>query len=369
MSVIFFIIILAVLIIVHEYGHFIAAKKSGIRVDEFGLGFGPRITKLFRHKGTDFTLNALPFGGFVKIYGENPDDESVSGLHKNQALISKPRWVQAIVMFAGPFMNFAFAWLIVLVTLLSGFPTVIEPDMNPKFVTAEQSLVVSVMPESAAAVAGLAAGDRIESITVAGKQYSDISSLELRGLVAEHPTEPFTFVGTHEEVPLSVSVTPTPTVKEVGEGSEYLLGIGIERFGVYKPGPGRAFVDSFSFTGSMIANIARALWGLVSGAFTGNANVADLAGPIGIVGMVGDASRMGFAYVLSFAALISINLGIVNLIPFPALDGGRLLFLLIERIRGGRVNYQVQNVSNFIGFALLILLMLFVSYNDIARLL
>lgn len=360
MSIILFIIILATLIVVHELGHFIVAKKAGIRVDEFGLGFGPRITRLFRHNRTDFTLNILPFGGFVKIYGENPDDAAADA---KDALIKKPRWVQALVMFAGPFMNFLFAWVIILVTLLSGLPTVIDSSMDPRFVSVGHSLIVDVLPETPAAEAGLVPGDKVSNISVDGENFQNISSVELRDIVAAHPTDEFTFTVVRDETPSDIAVTPR------AEGDGARLGVGVETFGIYKPSFGRAFIESFSFTGAMIANIGSTLWHLVADSFAGHADVSNLAGPIGIVGIVGDASRMGFAYLLSFAALISINLGIINLIPFPALDGGRLLFLLIEKIRGGRVNYNVQNWANLVGFILLIALMLFVSYHDIVKLL
>ncbi len=361
MSVIIFIIILAVLILVHEYGHFIVAKKSGIRVEEFGLGYPPRAKKLFRKNGTDFTLNWLPFGGFVKIFGENPEDESLNGIHKSEALISKPRWVQALVMFAGPFMNFLFAWLIIFATLLAGLPTTIDQSFDERFVSDRSSVVTQVLADGPAEDAGLKAGDIVTGISINGTDQNIKNSAELHELVVGNPGENVTIHYTRGEETSEAVLAP-----ESIDG-EMLVGIGIDEFGVYKPSFGRAFIDSFRFTGSMIVNIAGALWHLIAGAFTGTADVSNLAGPIGIVGLVGDASDLGIVYVLSFTALISINLGLVNLIPFPALDGGRLLFLLIEKLKGGRVNYAVQNVVNFIGFSLLIILMLFISYHDILR--
>lgn len=363
MSVIIFIIILAVLILVHEFGHFIVAKKSGIRVEEFGLGYPPRAKKLFRKNGTDFTLNWLPFGGFVKIFGENPDDEHISGIHKSEALISKPRYVQAAVMFAGPFMNFFFAWLIILVSLLVGLPTTLDESFDRKFVTDESSIITQVLPDGPADLAGLIPGDVVTGVTITEQDFDINNSSELHELVLANPGEEVILSYEREGQPGSADLMP------VDIDGDKLVGVGISEFGIYEPSIGRAFIDSFRFTGTMIANISVALWDLITGAFTGTADVENLAGPIGIVGLVGDASDMGLIYVLTFTALISINLGLVNLIPFPALDGGRLLFLLIEKIKGGRVNYAVQNVINLIGFSLLILLMLYISYNDIVKLL
>lgn len=364
MGVLLFIIILALLIIVHEYGHFIVAKKGGIRVEEFGLGYPPRAKRLFRRNGTDFTLNWLPFGGFVKIFGESPDDESLHGIHKNQALVSKPRWLQALVLFAGPFMNFLFAWLIILVSLWVGLPTTIDDKMDERFVRDETTIITEVLPGSPAEAAGVTPGDIVRTLAIDGVEYGTIRSTDLRPLVEANPSAEFAFAFTRADQ--DVSVTLRPEVKENGEA---LLGVGINNYGIYKPNFWRGFTESFRFTFSMIVGIAAALFDLIKGIFVGGADISGLTGPIGIVGMVGDATKMGLIYILSFTAIISINLGVINLIPFPALDGGRLLFLLIEKIKGGRVNHNVLNIVNFIGFSLLILLMLFVSYRDILKLL
>lgn len=363
MSVVLFIIILAVLIIVHEYGHFIVAKKGGIRVDEFGLGYPPKAKTLFRRRGTAFTLNWLPFGGFVKIFGENPDDESLKGPDSARAFVSKPKWLQALVLFAGPFMNFAFAWLIVLVSLWVGLPTAVSPSMNPDFIENPTTIVTQVLPGSPAETAGFLAGDIVEKVSVAGQDYANLSSESLRELVLRNPSEEFSvsFLRAGEEA--TVMLHPS----DFGEG-EKILGIGIENFGTYRPSFWKSLPESFSFTGSLIGSIAAALYGLIKGIFTGGADIASLSGPVGIVHLVGDASRMGLAYILSFVAIISVNLGIINLIPFPALDGGRLLFLGLEKIKGGRINPKITNWLNFVGFALLILLMLLVTYHDILKL-
>ena len=364
MSVVIFIIILAVLIIVHEYGHFIVAKKGGIRVDEFGLGYPPRAKKLFRRNGTDFTLNWLPFGGFVKIFGENPDDESLNGIHKNQAFVSKPRWLQALVLFAGPFMNFLLAWVIILVSLWVGLPTTIDEKMDQRFVQNETTIITQVLPDSPAENSGLTPGDVVTSLSIDNTDYGIVRSEDLRALVEANPEGNFTINFKRADEDMSATLSP-----EILENGDMLLGVGINNYGVYKPNFWRGFTESFRFTGAMIVGIAGALFDLIKGVFTGGADISNLTGPIGIVGMVGDATKMGIIYILSFTAIISINLGVINLIPFPALDGGRLLFLLIEKLKGGRVNHNILNIVNLIGFSLLILLMLFISYKDIVKLL
>lgn len=364
MSVVIFIIILAILIIVHEYGHFFVAKKGGIRVDEFGLGFGPRVAKLFSRKGTNFTLNILPFGGFVKIYGEDPDDVAGSP-DESRALVSKPAWVQALVLFAGPFMNFLFAWVVVLATLLVGLPTTIDESFRPEFVHGERTMIVQVLPDSPAELSGLKVGYKIESIVVNGTTYTIRESEELRDLVLQNLNSEFEIYYSWNASKSPEQVILKPAVTDNGEK---LLGLGIAEFGIYQPNFWMAIPESFRFTGAMIGNIAIALWNLLKGLVVGGADFSQVSGPIGIVGIVGDAAREGIAYILSFTALISINLGLINLIPFPALDGGRLLFLGIERVKGSRINPRLAGALNMIGFGLLIILMLVVSYRDVAKL-
>lgn len=364
MSVIIFILILAVLIVVHEYGHFIVAKKGGIRVDEFGLGYPPRAKKLFRRNGTDFTLNWLPFGGFVKIFGENPDDESLHGEEKHVAFVNKPKWLQALVLFAGPFMNFFFAWLVILASLWIGLPTNLDSQMDKTFIQNETTIVTEVLEGSPAKIVGIEPGDVISNIVVDGKNYGLLTSEELRNLVLENPNKEFVVSYSRQGETNMAFMKPKKF-----DGEDALLGIGINNYGVYKPDFLTGFIDSFKFTWSMIVSIAGAFWGIVTGLFgQGGVDIESLTGPVGIVGLVGDATKMGLVYVLSFVAIISINLGVINLIPFPALDGGRLLFILIEKIKGGKLNYNIINWINFIGFSLLIALMVFVTYRDILKL-
>lgn len=360
MSILIFIIVLAVLIIVHEYGHFIVAKKGGVRVDEFGLGYPPRARTLWKKNGTEFTLNWLPFGGFVKIYGENPEEEHLTGEHHGVALVNKPGWLQALVLFAGPFFNFLFAWVLIFVTLLAGLPTSIDSDMNPSYVSQEKIVINDVTKDSPAALSGLQANDILKSVSVQSKTYENIETSELHNLVVANPKSTFSFVVERKSKEVTLTAVPN---------SDMMLGIGLSKIGIYKPSFWKAIPESFKFTGVMIANISMGLWSLIAGIFTGGADFANITGPVGIVGLVGDASKQGLIYLLSFTALISINLGIINLIPFPALDGGRLLFLIIEKIKGGRVNHVILNAFNTIGFGLLIMLMLFVTYKDIIRLL
>ncbi len=360
MSVIIFILILAVLIIVHEYGHFIVAKKWGIRVDEFGLGYPPRAKVLFKKKGTLFTLNWIPFGGFVKIFGEDPDDESLNGENKSVALTSKSKFAQASVMFAGPLFNFIFAWFVILVSVFIGLPSSVDSSYEDNIVNV-QNIIIEVAKDSPADDAGISVGDTIESVTWQGASFDSLTDV------------PFENVKEGDIIELDIKRDGNVIEKNIYisdfeiEGKQ-AVGVGIQKVGIYKPPFFKGIIESFKVTGDMIWQITAGLWNLIVDAFKGEADVSNLTGPVGIVSLVGDASNLGIVYLLMFVALISINLGVINLIPFPALDGGRILFLIIEKIKGGRISPKITNTLNSVGFIALIALMIFITFRDITNL-
>jgi len=368
MSIIIFILILAVLIIVHEYGHFIVAKKWGIRVDEFGIGYPPRAKVLFKRKGTLFTLNWIPFGGFVKIFGEDPSDlstkpaetgESLNGENKDVALISKSKFAQASVMFAGPLFNFIFAWLIILLTLFIGLPTSID-GVNSKYITDSQMIVLEVLPNSPIEKSGIIVNDILKNISFNGEEFNSLKDIILN----------------QSNIGNSISVEVVRN-KEILQKEilieEYIiqnniaLGVGFQEVGIYKPPFFKSILESFKISGDMIFRTVKALGSLIIDAFRGRADMSNLTGPVGIVSLVGNASSLGTVYLLIFTALISINLGIINLIPFPALDGGRILFLIIEKIKGSPISPKVSNFLNSVGFLILIILMIVITFRDIIR--
>ncbi len=355
--------------LVHEWGHFFTAKRFGIRVDEFGFGFPPKMMTLFKKGETEYTLNWLPIGGFVKIFGENPDDENTNGPDKDRSFVHKPKWQQAIVLFAGIFMNFVLAWVLFSFGLMSGLP--MSSSNAPEGVTLEDShlVIVSVMPESPAEIAGLTSGDKITQI---GIPYS--SNLadnifnpkpeDVMRIVKENPTDDFMVTLLRGEEEKVFTLKP----KQDTETGRALLGVSMDEIGIAKIAPLPAFWEGLKMTWFVTEGTAVGLFSLIVDGIQGNGNLDSVAGPVGMVGIVGDAYKFGFAYLLSFAALISVNLAIINLIPFPALDGGRLFFLLIETVKGSRINPKFTNTANIIGFAILILLMLFVTYHDIVKL-
>ncbi len=357
------------LVLVHEFGHFITAKKSGIRVDEFAFGFPPRLFS--KKKGeTTYAFNALPLGGYVKIFGENPDDESISGPDASRSFVNKPARVQAMVLFAGIFFNLLLAWLLFSVGFISGMPSALDSGYDNKYIDNAALTITSVSKGTPAEQAGLKIGDKISAVTIVGEKDG--------GLVTPEVDVFQKFIAAHDTVPLEIDVVRgtehtvipvTPAQNVIPDDKEKAaIGISMGMIGTLKLPVHKAIWEGLTMTARVTGATAASLYHLIKDAVTGHGSLSSITGPVGIVGVVGDAAHFGFVYLLSFTALISINLAVINFIPFPALDGGRLLFLLIEKIKGSRITPKIANAFNSVGFALLIILMLVVTYHDIVKL-
>jgi regulator of sigma E protease len=358
-ALIIFIVILSILIIVHEVGHFAVARFFGIRVDEFGLGYPPKAKKLFSWRGTDFTLNWLPFGGFVKIFGEDGVDQEEQNL-SSDSFVAKNRGIQASVLVAGVVMNFVFAWFLISLGFLVGMPS---PATESFPIENAQTTITAVLPNSPAQIAGLKPGDVVFSANRDG-----VFAGETAGEVAD-------FIATGEG-PMTFNILRGGETESINVSPEFsndfgkpVIGVAMDEIGIAKLPIHQAVWQGLKTSIELTFYTAQALWTLISDALRGNPNLAGLAGPVGLVGIVGDASILGFAYLISLTALISINLVLVNLLPFPALDGGRLLFVLVESVSRKKIPPQVGNVLNNLGFLLLILLMVLVTIQDIRNIL
>ncbi len=363
MSVIIFIVILVILILAHELGHFLAAKLSGIRVDEFGIGFPP---KIFGKKigETTYTLNLIPFGGFVKIFGENPDDESISGSDSSRSLVNKPKIVQAGVLFAGVFFNFLLAWLLISIGFMSGLPTPVGSAPTGSTVENARLVLTSIRQDSPASGAGLSAGDAIVALVTDKDALQNINTDSVSNYISVHGSDVITILYKRGSENKTTTVIPIDGILD----KRPAIGITMDMIGTLKLPVHKAIWEGGKTTISLTIAMTEGFYKLIKDSIMGKANLSAITGPVGIVGLVGDASDFGFVYLLGFTAFISINLAIINLIPFPALDGGRLLFLLIEAIKRSPIKPIVANTANAIGFAILVLLMLVVTYNDIAKL-
>ena len=408
MNILIFLIILVVLVISHEFGHFIVAKKSGIRVDEFSFGFPP---KLFGKKigETTYNFNAIPFGGYVKIYGENGEEETdeinkeentvkeeiiitdtiektitdegvsiketitetdiidnkIEDKDKSRSFVNKPKYIQALVLVAGIVMNLLVAWLLFTVGYMSGLPTSVSGAPKGAVVTDQAMTITSVLADSPAKKAELKTGDKISKMA-SGKD------------VLENPSDTdsvINFVKSHGNKEINITYVRASEVKDVvvtpkiSETSGVpIIGISMDMIGKLNLPIHKAVWEGLKLTWHVTEGTAVGFYTLIRDAIMGKGSMDALTGPIGIVGVVGDAREFGFIYLLSFTALISVNLAVINLIPFPALDGGRLLFLLIEKIKGSRIKPIVANWANTIGFGILMLLMAVITFHDIVKL-
>lgn len=367
MSIIIFILVLAVLILVHELGHFLAARGAGIRVDEFGIGFPPKLFG-WKPKGgeTEYSLNAIPFGGFVRILGEDADEAGVySEEDKKRSLIYKSKLTQVWVLAAGVIFNMVFAWLLISGGFMLGFPAS-SSSVEQSQLQDARVVVVNIAPDSPAEVAGLQVGDTITAIHDSSDAV-DEDMLTVEAVQAFTQTREDVLVTlTYERGGETLTTDITP-VSGLVEGKA-ALGVGLDTLGIVQLPIHEALIEGVQFTTHLTGATLVAFGDLLAGAFKGTADLTQVAGPVGIVGLVGDAVALGFVQLLLFTALISINLAIINLVPFPALDGGRILFIIIEAIKGSPIKPKVVNALNTGGFLLLILLMLLVTYNDIVRL-
>lgn len=363
MNIIIFILILGILVFVHELGHFLFAKLFNIRVDEFGFGYPPKMFKMFSWRGTDFTMNWIPFGGFVKIFGENDDGSELSDEEKAVSLVHKPRWQQTLVMFGGILFNLIFAWILFSGIFMAGImaPVSSAPD-NYKFENIDLTLT-SIMQKSPAENAGLQVGDIVK------EYYTDESTVIVQDQSIEDIARFIQENGENSDVGFVVlrdkkleNIITKPKLGIVGDS--YSIGVGMDRVGKMKLPFFQSLWYGAKNTVSMTVEIFRGFGQLISG----KVSIDAVSGPVGIAGQVGSAAKIGLTYLIGFAAMLSINLAVLNIIPFPALDGGRIFILLIESVIGKRLNPNIVNWINVVGFFLLIGLMLFVTVKDIIKL-
>ena len=364
MTIILFIIILAALIFVHELGHFIVAKLSGMKVEEFALGFPPKIASIQRGE-TRYVLNLIPFGGYVKILGESLEDTSVvseNPVDMSHSFSNSPKWKQVLVLLAGVSMNIIFAWLLISIGYAVGLPTTLSDASAGQLQNAHVT-VLEILPGSPADKAGFKSGDEIAAL-----------SSGTDTIVPQSPDDVKNFITSHNGSKLSVGVIRgketlvREVVPEKGliEG-RYGIGISMDVIGTLQLPFFSAFAKGAELTVTLIGEVAAGLATFIYQAFTFRADFSQVSGPVGIVSAVGNASELGWVYLVSFTAFISINLAVLNLVPFPALDGGRILFVAIEAIKRSPIKPKVANAVNLAGFALLILMMVAVTIHDVLK--
>lgn len=365
MTIVIFILILALLIFVHELGHFLVAKMSGVRVDEFALGFPPKLFS-YKYGETTYALNLIPFGGYVKIFGEDPDQESVAGPDKNRSLVNQPKRVQAGVLVAGVTFNLILAWVLFSLAFVMGFP--VSGDLASQFAaTKAKTVIAGVLSNSPAQKANLQTGDTLAYVlNLSGDKITVKTAEDLKPIINHLAPRPL-IVGIEAKGDKKVKEVTVVPSKDIIPG-QWAIGLGLEQVAIVESpwyqAPWLGARMTYDTAISMIGGLRDLAVKITHGLPIKEAVV----GPVGIAGMVGDARALGLVYLITFTAFISINLAIINLLPFPALDGGRLLFLLVEAIKGSPLNPKVANTLNLIGFAILISFMVYITYGDIVKL-
>jgi len=366
MDILIFIVVIVALIIVHEFGHFVAAKLSGMRVDEFGLGYPPRALTIGKWGETEYTLNWLPFGGFVKIYGEDPSTSLGAGGNL-RAFSARPRLAQAFVLVAGVAMNLFFAYVLITGALVAGTPRALSEGevANARDV---QLMVADVLPGSPAARAGLTAGDTIISAEDGHVMFSGTDPAVFTTFVANGKGNTTIALSVRHADKKEETIFAKPETGLISsDSSRAVLGVEVATVGVVPLSLGAAITEGAALTWGATRLTAEGLWHFFYGVFTLSADLSQVAGPVGIAGVVGSASAQGIGDLFSIMAIISINLALINLIPIPALDGGRLFFVLIESVIRRPIKASVARAVNAVGFVFLILLMLVVTAHDIFK--
>lgn len=343
-TLILFILILGITILVHEFGHFIFAKMAGVHIYEFALGFGPVIFKKVAKDGTQYAIRAIPLGGFVSMAGEEVDYDAKK--HKGKNMQDKTFIQRFLIMFMGVGNNFIFAFLVL---LLIGF-IYGASNLNP--------IITGVSENYPAAVAGLDAGDKVLSIN--GNKVKYIDDISLYMTLADLK-QPLLFeVEKENGVVEKYNILPE---KQIIDGEEnYVVGITLAKTSE------RGFFKSFEFAFKQEMAIFKQMIVVLKSLFTGDLAVNKLSGPVGIYSIVDQYKEQGLNSLLYLVALLSVNVGIINLIPLPAFDGGRILFLIIEKLKGSPINSKVENMIHSIGFILLMILMIYITFNDILNL-
>jgi len=347
-----FIVILGILVLVHEFGHYITAKYFRVKVEEFALGFPPTLWSK-KAGETNYMINAIPFGGYVKLYGEDGGHAE-----ENNSFSAQIWWKKIVIIMAGIIMNLILGGLVLGVAFIIGLP-LIGPKANDAFPYANitnQVYVYQAVDDTNNQLA-IKPGDQILKIN-----QTEISSIEqLQAIVQDNGDQPLSITYTDQINESTITVNPQYSVEltrwivglELTEGKtiQYPFYLGIPM----------GFVEMWRLMGAMVI----ALWEIIKNLIVSHQAPVQIAGPVGIYKLAGTAAEMGIVYLLQLAAILSINLAIINALPIPALDGGRALFILGEKITGRQLPAGIENTIHMIGFIAIIGVLLFVTIGDV----
>jgi len=354
-----FIIVLSVLVLVHEAGHFIVAKRTGMKVEEFGLGFPPRLWS-FKYNGTVYSINLILFGGFVRIFGEEAEHRNAPGSFGHAGF-----WRQLAVVLAGVIMNLVLAAFLLMISNFGGLRIGLFDEAMIARATNQKVQILQISPKSPAETAGLRSLDEIIGFrTSQGANLVETKNPEqVQAFAYAHAGTSVMIVvrrgDAFTDLPIALRTPTAPTEGPIGIS---LALTGVVRYSWYQS-IWLGFVDTWSLYRATI----QGYWGLLASLFTSGNLGVDISGPIGIAALTSQAARIGFTYLLQFMAMISVNLAVLNMMPFPALDGGRAVMILVERIRGRALRETTERSIHALGFIFLLVLMVAVTVKDIVK--
>jgi len=408
LTILLFILILGILVVAHEFGHFITARKSGMKVFEFGFGFPPRVAGFYKdpetkkivwilgngkkkgqkeeqkstlantvggeereeeYPSTLWSLNLLPLGGFVKIKGENGEDGK-----DNDSFGFQKAWKKIVVLAAGVVMNVILAIVILSIGFMIGLPTDLSEGIDSQAIVVEQPSVIvqQVEDNSPAKIAGIEFGDKILRIGSADMTWfenenlvgEEINSQKLIEYVNTHSSEEMSLVIKRSEENVVIKMTP----EMIKNADSPKLGIALADAGVIRYPWYLAIYKGFIATFIVLINIFVGFYFLLKNLILGHGLVFDIAGPVGIASLVGQSAKLGFNYLLNITAMLSLSLAAINILPIPALDGGRIVFVILEKILKKPVPMKYEQIAHTIGFLLLMTLIVVVTWRDVAKL-
>ena len=371
LTIIAFIAVLSILVFAHELGHFWTARRFGTKCEEFGFGYPPRACGFYKNNqqkwvwlwgkkevsdasDTIYSINWIPVGGFVKIKGENGE-----GKTDVNSFAHKKIWQRALILSAGVIMNVILAGVLFSLGMMLGMPQMLDTVPKQATVSQPQIQIVQVL-DKAPASGQLKMGDIIMSVD----NQVFIKNQELIDYTASKVDQPIAYVIKRGGKEQTIVVTPQ-IIPETGKGG---IGVAIAEVGIVKYPWYAALWYGFKTAIIMLWAIVLGLYELIKSLFTDQSLAGQVAGPVGIAALTGQMAHMGFVYLLNFTAILSLNLALINFLPLPALDGGRLLFLVIEKIKGKPVKQTTEALVHNIGFILLMLLVLVVTFKDVANL-
>ncbi|HNP75121.1 MAG TPA: M50 family metallopeptidase [bacterium] len=367
-TIFIFAVVLSVMVFAHEFGHFWTARRFGVKVEEFGFGLPPRIIGFQRinkrwrviwgnrltvdKEPTIYSVNWIPVGGFVKIKGQDGEQAEMTDSFGHKKI-----WQRVIILVAGVIMNVFLCMVLLTWGFKLGLPAVLEGEPQGAKITGRNIQVVQVLPDLPAQQAGIRVGDII--IAADGQPLADIGSSQQ--YLSDKADQTVNFLIRRGEEELSYDIKITEFDGNTG------IGVALAETAIVSYSWPWAIIQGVKSTFIWLAAIVIAFYNLIKNLIFGLPTGADVAGPVGIAVLTGQFAELGFVYLLQFMALLSLNLAIVNILPFPALDGGRVVFLLLEKIRGRAVKREWENLIHNIGFILLMVLVLWLTLSDVLK--